>query len=43
MLGLAERIVRVAHESKLPPSRPRDYEATPAPSNRPAPAPATSA
>ncbi|WP_406460080.1 TIR-like protein FxsC [Streptomyces sp. NBC_01622] len=29
VLGLAERIVRVAHESALPPSRPRDYEATP--------------
>ncbi|WP_460072596.1 TIR-like protein FxsC [Streptomyces sp. YKOK-I1] len=29
VLGLAERIVRVARESQLPVSRPRDYEATP--------------
>ncbi|MGW3650778.1 TIR-like protein FxsC [Streptomyces sp. NPDC000878] len=29
VLGLAQRIVRVAHESPLPPSRPRNYENTP--------------
>ncbi|MFD4523527.1 TIR-like protein FxsC [Streptomyces sp. NPDC058470] len=29
VLGLAQRIVRVAHESPLPSSRPRPYEATP--------------
>ncbi|MEU6518375.1 TIR-like protein FxsC [Streptomyces sp. NPDC046978] len=29
VLGLAQRIVRVAHESPLPPSRPRPYESTP--------------
>nr|WP_275406637.1 FxsC protein [Streptomyces sp. SID12488] len=28
-MGLAQRIVRVAHESPLPPSRPRNYESTP--------------
>ncbi|GAA5037883.1 TIR-like protein FxsC [Streptomyces siamensis] len=29
VLGLAQRIVRVAHESPLPPGRPRPYESTP--------------
>ncbi|GGN48137.1 hypothetical protein GCM10011579_000500 [Streptomyces albiflavescens] len=29
VLGLAQRIVRVAHESPLPPSRPRPYASTP--------------
>jgi len=29
VLGLAQRIVRVAHESPLPSGRPRDYESTP--------------
>lgn len=29
VLGLAQRIVRVAHESPLPASRPRPYESTP--------------
>ncbi|MEW1771993.1 TIR-like protein FxsC [Streptomyces sp. NPDC086777] len=27
--GLAERIVQAAHETRLPPGRPRDYESTP--------------